>query len=207
MSLRDLGHVARREGDFDRAAVLFEESLAIVRAVGHPTNVAWTVWGIAELARQQKDPERARLGFEESLTLFRKDKSNRLALSTMLDLSEVERSLGNFDQAEAYLKDGLVEYKNQGWIQDSGYHLYRLATLLLQRGPNEPGVRLAAAVSRTRVAPSDNLRVDVADHDAAIQAARVALGDTAFATAWAEGQAMTLEQAVAYALKEPSEGA
>ena len=32
---------------------------------------------------------------------------------------------------------------------------------------------------------------------------RAALGEAAFAAAWAEGRAMTLEQAVAYALDEP----
>ena len=35
-----------------------------------------------------------------------------------------------------------------------------------------------------------------------IAAARAALGDDRFAAAWAEGRAMALEQAVAYALEE-----
>ena len=35
------------------------------------------------------------------------------------------------------------------------------------------------------------------------EAMRAALGKTAFAAAWAEGRAMTLEQAIAYALDEP----
>jgi hypothetical protein len=38
--------------------------------------------------------------------------------------------------------------------------------------------------------------------DESVAAVRPALGDQAFATAWAEGRAMTLEQAVAYALEE-----
>ena len=37
----------------------------------------------------------------------------------------------------------------------------------------------------------------------AVAAARRSLGDDAFSTAWAEGRALTLEQAVAYALDEP----
>ena len=42
-----------------------------------------------------------------------------------------------------------------------------------------------------------------ADHDGVVAAVRVALGEAALAAAWAEGQAMTLEQAVAYALEDP----
>ena len=36
-----------------------------------------------------------------------------------------------------------------------------------------------------------------ADHDHAVNASREALGEDAFAAAWAEGSAMTLEEAIA----------
>ena len=41
-----------------------------------------------------------------------------------------------------------------------------------------------------------------AEHDRVIAAARLALGEEAFAKAWAEGQSMSLEEAVIYALDE-----
>jgi hypothetical protein len=40
-----------------------------------------------------------------------------------------------------------------------------------------------------------------------VAAARALLGDAAFAAAWAEGRAMTLVQAIAYALSEDDRGA
>ena len=40
-----------------------------------------------------------------------------------------------------------------------------------------------------------------ADTERCIAAARAQLDETVFAVAWAEGQAMTLEQAIAYALE------
>ena len=43
-----------------------------------------------------------------------------------------------------------------------------------------------------------------ADHEQALQAMRVAVGEEAFAAAWAEGRAMTLEEAVALALADRS---
>jgi hypothetical protein len=41
---------------------------------------------------------------------------------------------------------------------------------------------------------------DRADHESSVAAAHSALGEEAFAAAWAEGRAMSLEAAVAYAL-------
>jgi hypothetical protein len=44
--------------------------------------------------------------------------------------------------------------------------------------------------------------VDRADHDHKMAAARAVLGEESFAAAWSEGKAMSLEQAVEYALEE-----
>jgi hypothetical protein len=39
-----------------------------------------------------------------------------------------------------------------------------------------------------------------AEHDQAVSAARAALGEEAFTKAWAEGQKMTIDEAIEYAL-------
>ena len=45
-------------------------------------------------------------------------------------------------------------------------------------------------------------RVHCADYERDVAAARTQLDEATFAVAWAAGQAMTLEQAIAYALSE-----
>lgn len=62
--------------------------------------------------------------------------------------------------------------------------------------------RRAAATARERLDPISTLSEDVAEHDAALQAARATLGGAAFDAAWAEGQAMSPDEAVEYALEE-----
>ena len=178
-----------------------------MRVVGHRSNVAWTLWGIAALARQQKDPARARAAHQEALSLLREDGGKREWVGTILDLSDLERSLGNFDQAKVYLTYGLQLLKRRGWTQSYGYSLRRLATLLLESGSYVRGVRLAATVSLDALVPIYyvNLSEDLANHEAAIQTARVSLGEEAFAAAWDEGLAMTLDGALAEALSEGSD--
>jgi hypothetical protein len=67
----------------------------------------------------------------------------------------------------------------------------------------ERAARLLGAAAAAREATGALLPpVEQPDHDATVQAARVALGEAAFATAWAAGQALTLDEAVAEALAE-----
>jgi hypothetical protein len=58
---------------------------------------------------------------------------------------------------------------------------------------------IAAGMSLNRSAPT-------ADPSACLAAARAALGEEAFARAYAEGEAMTLDQAAEYALAEGGDG-
>jgi len=76
----------------------------------------------------------------------------------------------------------------------------------VERGAYAWGVRLLAVAS---TGPPEFSELSVflpsalkTERDARLAAARTTLGEEAFAAAWAEGQAMTLEQAVEYALKE-----
>jgi non-specific serine/threonine protein kinase len=200
MSLRDLGHIARRCGDYERAERLYQESLAIGRELGEPYNIIYTLYGIGMLAREQQDPGRARDAFQECLSLSREGRDPLLLAISAYYAGALEVSAGNLNLAEAHLREALAGMKRWGWRGFSIQFLYPTATLALRRGFYVKGVRLAAFVARvpSRLGyPPD----DVATHDAALQTARAALGDAAFASAWKEGEAMTPEQAVADALE------
>jgi hypothetical protein len=65
-------------------------------------------------------------------------------------------------------------------------------------------VRLFAAAADLREAVGTSMMVtDQAEHDRNLADARSRLGEAASAAAWAEGRAMTLEQATAYAREIP----
>jgi non-specific serine/threonine protein kinase len=200
MSLRELGHLARIQGDYERAAALYADGLSITRRVGDPWNIAWMLMGVGHLARRQQDIAHARETLQACRAVAR-DAREYLALAQAARaLGALERSVGNFDAAESYFKEALTEAKLRGWIEYTPFWLFPYATFVLQRGSYARGVRLAAVASRMEPDQVSILPSDRADHAAAIEAARTAMGEPAFAAAWAEGQAMTLDEALANAL-------
>jgi hypothetical protein len=68
---------------------------------------------------------------------------------------------------------------------------------------SERAARLFGAAEALREAIGTPLPpADRAEHDRSVAAVRTALGEEAFAAAWAEGRALTLEHAVAFALAD-----
>ena len=87
----------------------------------------------------------------------------------------------------------------------TGYKPHQAGRVTSAQGRPEQAVRLfgAAAVLRetTRASLPPAHR---AEYDRRVAAARAALDETTFAVAWEEGRALSLEQAVTFALEETS---
>ncbi|MBI3973469.1 MAG: adenylate/guanylate cyclase domain-containing protein [Chloroflexi bacterium] len=82
-----------------------------------------------------------------------------------------------------------------------------LARVAGAQGQLEWGARLLGAAEALREAIGAPLPpADRADYDRDVAVVRAGLGEATFATAWAEGRAMSLEQAVAYALQTHAPG-
>jgi hypothetical protein len=74
-------------------------------------------------------------------------------------------------------------------------------------GPTGPAARLfGAAAAARRETGEPRLPFDRPPYERDLAATRAALSADAFAGAWAEGQAMSLEQAVADALADAGDG-
>jgi hypothetical protein len=79
--------------------------------------------------------------------------------------------------------------------------LAQIAITEAEQGQPERAVRLLAASEHLRRETGEGMRADDEEEVAqAVRAMRDLQSETEFAAAWATGQAMTLEQAVAYAL-------
>jgi tetratricopeptide (TPR) repeat protein len=168
-----LGIVARLQGDFERAHDLLRAGLAASRAAGSTIHLAAARAALGDVARQQGDLAHARAEYDALLAAAGERYDDDAGSMVMISESHGRRVI-----------------------------LCHYAVLAIQEGAHARGVRLLGAALPAAQA---FLRVSCPDVqldcEAALATARTTLGEAA-AVAWAEGQAMSLEQVVAYALED-----
>lgn len=200
--LNNLAIVARDQGDDARATALFTDSLALKRTLGDKRGIAFTLLNLGEVALDLGDYMRASAVLDESLALLREQDERGAIPSVLNNLGDVARYQGDLGQAIILYKQSLTLYRAMGNRQDAGECLEGLAAVAGAQGQPHYAARLLGAAAALRAAMHIPLPVvDRAAHDRIVAAARTALGDDAFAAAWAAGQALPLEQAIDEALQ------
>jgi non-specific serine/threonine protein kinase len=196
---------AHRPGKYDHAQALTEEGLAILRDVGDQPGVAQALTNLGEQSRLYGDLPRAAKAFEETLSIAR-DIGDKLRESiALVDIGLVAQQGGDPERAQALLVEGLtvaLEIRHLVMKVDGlGY----LASVSLALGQPKRSVRLFGAVESLHDTYGFTAQIgDLPDWERSMARVREQLDQSTFDVLWAEGQAMSLEEAIAYALEEPS---
>lgn len=202
-ALQNLGMVAHARGDDERAAVLFDESLALSRELNDKWGIARSLNGLAGVALHQDDHGRAVTLFEQGLQLYREVGYKQGVAASLNGLADAHQRQRGSRLAEALYREALVLCREVNDRLGLAISLEGLARTTSAQGNHNRAARLlgaAAALRETIGAPlSRSEQNDLERTDAAV---RVHLERDAYAAAWAEGQALTAEQAAAYALTE-----
>ena len=202
--LNTLGIVAMEQDDLVKAKELLTESLVLRHQVGDPWSIAHTLQNYAPIAFQENNYAGAKQLTEETIAWFRQAGDQRGVARTLADLAELERVAGNYTEATVLLKESLSQLVLLRDKWSIAAALEDLATLASTQNAGR-ALRLYGAVEALReiigmpLAPSHYQRVK---HQQSIALVRTHLGEKKFAKAWAEGRAMTVEQAIAYALED-----
>ena len=199
--LNKLADVARAEGDYEEAAALYQDSLAFAQKLGDKYHTLWALHNLGELARYQRDYVRAAALYDESLGIAR-DIGYTSGIASMLNrLGEVAQAQGDDARATALHRESLSVFHDLGQKRDSALCLDGLAWVAEAQGHARRAAVLYGAVAALREATgAQEPPLDRANYARSVDRVRDRLGDGAFAEAWAEGRALTLEQAIAYAL-------
>jgi non-specific serine/threonine protein kinase len=197
-----LGDSARDSGDVVAARALYEESVRTFRDLGDRVGRARALAGLAGLARAQGDTATARALLEESLSIQNALGDRPNAWWSLRLLGEIAAERGEYAVACSRYAEALLLAREMGDQVSSAAALLRLASLAAAEAHAERAVRLAGAAAALR--ETSGLPVpgsDQSEQERQVEQARRALGEAAATAAWAEGQTMTLEEAVAYALE------
>jgi predicted ATPase/transcriptional regulator with XRE-family HTH domain len=199
--------LAAWQGHFDQAAVRIGEALAINQTLGDGSRHAGWLGVLAWITSFQGEPEQAVRLAQESLALLRETEERSFEFALLIFLGITLQSCGKEDRARMVFQEGLAlaRHKRHRW---GDKHiivpaLAGLARILAGHGQPERAVRLYGASEACRTtAPFPLAPPDEEQRDRVLGAAQAALGEDAFATAWATGQAMPLEAAIAVALED-----
>ncbi len=196
-----LGNLAISQRDYERARVLFEDSVALSREIGDKWLISVALSTLGGVALSQRDYERAIAIHMESLAVARESGDTFEIAYQLRSLGRDTLRQGHYERAATYYSESLPlcqELGNRWTIQEC---LDGLAEAAAGRGYYDRAARLLGAAEALREALGrDRSAFEHSAHVQRMASTRAGSGDAAFAAAWAEGRAMTLEQAIDYAL-------
>jgi uncharacterized protein HemY len=176
------------------------------RAIDNQAGITGLPNNLGSLVLQQGGFERARELLEESLVMYQERGSQWGMAMTCLDLGSVVLSQGDYRRARQLYKVSLALFSEQGNKRCIAYALEGLGIVHETEGQNAETARQAAALWAAAAALRQEVGapLPVSERDEVEQAqtrARTRVDAATWTAAWAGGEALTLEQAIAYAME------
>jgi predicted ATPase/DNA-binding CsgD family transcriptional regulator len=189
------------QGNLAQAHAVAEESLALNREIGTRSAEANILPLLGEITFYQGDMTTARLLFEKTCAFYREVGNEAQLAWTLSLLAKVIAAQGDLAAARAFYEESLIRGKGVNShlsFLDTPPALEGLAAVVAAQEEPTWAARLWGTAEAQREVYSIPLPpVYRADYEQAVAATRTQLGEKTFATAWAEGRAMTPEQALA----------
>jgi predicted ATPase len=185
------------------ARVRYDESRGLARELGDERGLANTSWGLAMTALQQRDWDAARRLGQEARERYD-------ALGDWFGRSlarfvfyQVARFTGNYDEARRLM----MEYLDEATLRDDVVAAFSVMELLptieVLQGHYERALKIRGAGEAFREQYGGGSPPPLIDVEDPRESLRGSLSDERIDELWAEGRAMSLQEAVAYARKDP----
>jgi predicted ATPase len=200
-ALSNLANVRKMKGEYAPAFALYDECLTMFRRAGDGAGVAWTLNCQADVAREKADFVVARSFCEQSLAAFRQLRDGWGTATALSDLASLHCDQGNDAEARCLYGESIKMFQELGHKRGIARALECLAASAAAQSNAEKSLHLAGAAAALRqrlgapLTPTEQSRLEKA-----LEFARRTLGSAAGLTAWMEGWAMPVEQAVGEAL-------
>jgi predicted ATPase len=195
-----LGNVELGLGNLDRARALHEEALTEARGIGENWILSFALNNLGEVARTQGQYDLARSYYEECEALLRDTGDTGDLARFVHSLGYVAQHEGDYARAESQFRKSLTMFRRLGNRRGIAECLAGLAGLKARQGEVEWGATLLSAAESLLKAtggawwPADRVEVEANQ-----EMLHSALSESELTVARKKGEAMTLEQALAFA--------
>src|SRR5512132_2335954 len=201
MLLCRLAYLAVLDGDLDLAEARFGPALGAAQEVGLLTEAAVARAGLGLVAQRRGDAERAREQREQALALLRRRSGRHpLGIFMLHRLGTVTQQRGDLEHAAALNREVVEQARAHGAPLLLAVALEGLAGIGGAAGdPELSALLLGVAATVRRIAGMPLPPEQRAEIDRVTRVARQALGEDGFASTFARGAALPMEEAVAVA--------
>jgi tetratricopeptide (TPR) repeat protein len=185
------------QGNHARARSLYAECLSIFRGLGDRTGVAWSLNHQGDVARDQGDSLAARTLYEQGLAIFRELGDRWGIAGTLADLGSLAMEQRNYPSAHSLYRESIKTFQELKHKRGIARLLECFACSAAAQLEAERSLRLAGAAAALRqsigapLTPAEQSKLE-----SILDPARQVLTNTAGATAWLEGWAMPVEEAI-----------
>jgi predicted ATPase/transcriptional regulator with XRE-family HTH domain len=195
--LSNLGIVVKERGDYAVARSYYERSLAIEQELGDQWSIANSLINLAEIAELVEDYTRASALYSQSQSMCQALGDKRGIAIALCGNGRLTYKKRDYPQAAELFVKSLELYKDQENKRGIAACLAGLGGVAVAEGEAHRAARLLGAVDS--LLKSTKGALDAADqlaYDQHVASTRAQLEAAAFATAWAAGQAMPLDEAI-----------
>jgi predicted ATPase/class 3 adenylate cyclase/Tfp pilus assembly protein PilF len=207
-SINNLGGVMFAQGNHELAEKYYEESLAIYKEIGNRSGIAMSILNLGHISCERGDYGQARKYFEESLSIRREIGDKKGIAECMIDLGYVSVVEGDYEHVKKYSEECLairIELGDKKGIASEC--MVNLGVVLANQGDSKLAVKLLSACEKIQesigsVFEKNYLKMK----DETKAKLRGQLSEEEFNKYWEEGKKLTLDEAVALALKQDDFG-
>jgi tetratricopeptide (TPR) repeat protein len=197
-----LGNIARTQGNYQEAHNYFERSLSIFRELNHKTGEANASLSLGIVSRFEGDNRGAYSLFEESLRLYRELGYQAGVAAALGHLGKISIALNDYESAHRHLKASLDLALTLGAKEGIAFLLETVGQVALaENRPNHTLILLFAAKTLRRAINAPLPRDSRSAYNKMVADTVMLLDRQTVKQAWRTGRAMTVEQAIAFAVR------
>ena len=202
-ALMILGSVRGKQGDLSGAQTAFEAALEVYRRLGIKHNIAWALGMLGDVTRYRQDHQHAADLYAEALSICQAVGQHAGTSWMLYSLGGMALQQGNCMRALQLFGESLRLRTEMQHIEGIAEVLEGFAGVAAVSQQPARAARLFGAAEMVRRSMHDTIRAFYrAPRNPYLSVARSQLDDATFRAAWSEGQRLTSQQVIDYALTD-----